>query len=38
LLADRRLDDVQALGRPPEMQLFGEHDEVVQLAELHHES
>jgi hypothetical protein len=35
LLADRGLDDVQALGRAPEVQLLGDGHEVVQLAKLH---
>jgi hypothetical protein len=35
LLAERRLADVQALGRPPEMQVFRDGDDVAQVPELH---
>jgi hypothetical protein len=36
LLAERRLRDVLALGRPPEVQLLSQCHEVAQLTELHH--
>jgi hypothetical protein len=35
LLAQRRLRDVQPLGRPPEMELFGDRHERPQMAQLH---
>jgi hypothetical protein len=35
LLAERRLCDVLALGRPPKVQLLGERDEIPQLTEFH---
>ena len=35
LLAQGRLDDVLAGGRPAEVQLLGQGDEVAQLAKLH---
>src|SRR5690606_10209940 len=35
LLAERRLGDVEALGRPAEVQLLGDRDEVPEVSELH---
>src|SRR5215218_5261422 len=38
LLADRRLRHVEALGRPPEVELLGDGDEVPEMAEFHYDS
>src|SRR5436190_8009604 len=35
LLAQRRLDDVQTLGGPPEVHLLGDSDEVPEMTKLH---